>query len=90
MDKTSNLPQNPPLQQTAVGSSISWVKKENFTPIEGQFYWVIIPNSESDTGFYIPYSAQYKDGYYVEGREGELVELDNKDISHVSLIVYPS
>jgi hypothetical protein len=90
MDKTSNLPQSPSLKQTAVGSSISWVKKEDFTPIEGQFYWVIIPNPESDTGFYVPYSAQYKDGYYVTDQENEAVEIDNAGISHVSLIVYPS
>ena len=77
------------LQLTTVGSSIFWVKKENFKPVEGQFYWVIIPNPESNTGFYIPYSAQYRNGYYVTGEENEAVEIDNDNISHVSLIVYP-
>ena len=90
MQETNNLPPNPPLQQTAVGSSISWVNKEEFTPIEGEFYWVIIPNPESKTGFYIPYSAMFKDGYYVTDQENEAVEIDNAAISHVSLIVYPS
>jgi hypothetical protein len=90
MDKTSNLPQNPPLQQTAVGSSISWVKKEEFTPIEGEWYWVIIPNPNSEIGFYIPYSAVYRNGFYITVNENELVEIDNAEISHVSLIVYPS
>lgn len=90
MQETNNLPQKPTLQQTAVGSSIYWVNKEDFKPIEGQFYWVIIPNPESDTGFYIPYSAMYKDGYYITDQDNELVEIDNAAISHVSLIVYPS
>jgi len=90
MQETNNLPQNPPLQQTAFGSSISWVKKEEFTPIEGEWYWVIIPNPNSEIGFYIPYSAMFKDGFYSPMTEGELVEIDNEKISHVSLIVYPS
>jgi len=90
MKETNNLPQNPPLQQTAVGSSISWVKKEEFTPIEGEWYWVVIPNPDSEIGFYIPYSAMYKDGFYRVMTESELVEIDNAGISHVSLIVYPS
>lgn len=78
------------LLQADVGNSIYWVKKEEFKPIEGQFYWVVIPNPKSDIGFYIPYSAQYKDGYYVTDQENEAVKIDNAAISHVSLIVYPS
>jgi hypothetical protein len=77
------------LKQTDTAPVITWVKKEEFNPIEGEWYWVIIPNELSRVGFYVPYSAMYVNGKYKQGEEGEQVEIDNANISHVAKIVYP-
>jgi hypothetical protein len=70
-------------------SKITWVKKEDFKPIENKWYWVIIPKENSESGFYVPYSAKYKDGFYITEDENELFELDNEVISHIAEIIYP-
>jgi hypothetical protein len=77
------------IQQNDTSKKIKWVKKEDFNPIEGEWYWVIIPNQNTKTGFFVPYPAMFKDGYYCGETENELIELDNEKISHVSKIVYP-
>jgi len=70
---------------------IKWVKKEDFTPIDGNHYWAIIPAPSSSKGYFIPYPVVYVDGlYYDVIGDNNLVEKDNELISHVAEIVYPT
>lgn len=73
-----------------VPHNIEWIKKNQFVPVEGEYYWVIIPRPDSTVGFYVPYTACYTDGLYRGQCEGDMPELDNPNISHVAKIVYPS
>jgi hypothetical protein len=76
-------------QNKVIDNSFSWTKKEVFAPIENEWYWAIIPNPNSKTGYYIPFPVIYKNGTYMTGVDGELNDIDTDRISHLASIVYP-
>jgi len=74
-----------------LNKEIKWVKKEDFKPLENEWYWAIIPKKKPSKGYCVPFTVVYEDNKYktAYAMGDEAHESNTKKISHVAEIVYP-
>lgn len=72
------------------GGVVKWTPKNEFTPVDGQWYWAIIPK-EDGSGWYLPQQAKYYNGeYHVWITRNDVPTLmQMPKFTHVAEIIYP-
>ena len=70
--------------------NIKWTPKNDFQPVDGKWYWAIIPK-EDGSGWYNPQTARYNNGeYYVWTTKNDVPHLmPMPKFTHIAEIIYP-
>lgn len=71
-------------------NGVKWMPKNEFQPVDGEWYWAIIPK-ENGSGWYLPQQAKYYNGeYHVWTTRNDVPTLmQMTKFTHIAEIIYP-